>query len=199
WKNGIQSIAALALLTGAALTNAQTPEDALTPGNAAEPTVMAVRIVKEDGQVLSEAPPGIAIETGKPLDRRKVAESLRALYRMGNYSDLHAVSTPVAEGVRLDFVVKENLFFNLVRIVGLTPPPTDASAAAAMQLALGQTYRKAAVAEAVERLRETLRDEGLYKAEISAEEVPHPETHQMDIVVHVKPGPRARVGAIQLK
>ena len=32
-----------------------------------------------------------------------------------------------------------------------------------------------------------------------AETAPHPETHQMDIVVHVKPGRRARVGIIQLK
>src|SRR5260370_40591074 len=58
---------------------------------------------------------------------------------------------------------------------------------------------QAAVNEALERLRESLREEGLYRAEDSAETVPHPETHQMDIVVHVKPGPRARVGIIQLK
>src|SRR5712692_2955538 len=105
----------------------------------------------------------------------------------------------MADGVRLDFVVRENLFFNQVRIEGLKAPPSDASAAAAMQLALGQTYRRAAVDEAVERLQETLRDEGLYQAKVSAETAPHPETHQMDIIVHVKPGPRARVGIIQLK
>ena len=68
-----------------------------------------------------------------------------------------------------------------------------------MQLTLGQTFRRAAVDEALERLRETLREEGLYRAEVSAEEIPHPETHQMDIVVHVKPGPRARVEVIRLK
>ena len=96
-------------------------------------------------------------------------------------------------------MARENLFFNQVRIEGLTAPPSDASAAAAMQLTLGQTYRQAAVTEALERLRETLRDEGLYQAEVSAETAPHAETHQMDIVVHVKPGPRARVGAIHLK
>jgi len=67
-----------------------------------------------------------------------------------------------------------------------------------MQLTLGQTTAGRRN-EALERLRETLRDEGLYQAEVSAETVPHPETHQMDIVVHVKPGPRARVGFIQLK
>ncbi len=190
----------LALLTGAARTHAQAPQDTASPSVAKEdPKILAIRIVKEDGEVLSDSPSGIALETGKTLDRGKIAESLRALYRTGDYADLRAVVTPQSNGVRLDFVVRENLFFNQVRIEGLSAPPSDASAAAAMQLTLGQTYRKAAVDEALERLRETLRDEGLYEAEVSAETVPHTETHQMDIVVHVKPGPRARVGIIQLK
>src|ERR1700674_3554873 len=198
--NGLRGIFALALLTGAAPTRAQAPPSTSVTGvGKEEPKIAAIRIVKEDGQVLSDSPSGIAVETGKALDRGKVADSLRVLYRTGDYADLRAVVTPVADGVRLDLVVRENLFFNQVRIEGLTAPPSDASAAAAMQLTLGQTYRQVAVTEALERLRETLREEGLYQAEVSAETVPHAETHQMDIVVHVKPGPRARVGIIQLK
>jgi outer membrane protein insertion porin family len=199
WANGLRGIVALALLTGAAPTRGQTPQDTSVAGVAKEePKIVAIRIVKEDGQVLSEAPSGITVEPGKALERGKIAESLRALYRTGDYADLRAVVTPLADGVRLDFVVRENLFFNQVRIEGLTSPPSDASAAAAMQLTLGQTYRRAAVDEGLERLRETLRDEGLYQAEVSAETLPYAETHQIDIVVHVKPGRRARVGMIQL-
>src|SRR6266849_9522645 len=130
--NGLRGIVALALLTGAASTRAQTPQDNSTPGVAKEePKIVAIRIVKEDGQVLSDSPSGIAIETGKAPDRGKIAESLRTLYRTGDYADLNAVVTPMADGVRLDFVVRENLFFNQVRIEGLTAPPSDASAAAA--------------------------------------------------------------------
>src|SRR5437879_5495864 len=200
WGNGLRGIVALALLTGAASTHAQIAQDGSTGGvGKEEPKIVAVRIVKENGEVLSNTSPGIAVETGKPLDRGKVAESLRALYRTGDYSDLRAVVTPEADGARLDFVVRENLFFNQVRIEGLSAPPSEASAAAAMQIALGQTYRRAIVDEALERLRETLRDEGLYRAEVSAETAPHPEIHQMDIIVHVKSGPRARVGNIQMK
>ena len=177
----------------------QTPPNATITNTAAEPMLVAVRIVKEDGTVLSEAPAGITVEAGKALDREKVAESMRALYRTGSFSDLRAVAVHVEGGVRLDFVARENLFFNQVRIEGLSAPPSDASAAAAMQLTLGQTYRKSAVTEALERLKETLREEGLYLAEVSAEGLPHAETHEMDIVVHVKPGPRARVQAVRLK
>ncbi len=200
WNYGLRGIVALALLTGAAPTRGQTPQDISVADNTKEePKIVAIRIVKEDGQVLSESPAGITVETGKALDRGRIAESLRALYRTGEYADLRAVVTPVTDGARLDFVVRENLFFNRVRIEGLTAPPSDSSAAAAMQLALGQTYRRTVLDEALDRLRDTLREEGLYQAEVSAKTVPHEETHQMDIVVHVKPGPRARVGSIQLK
>jgi len=200
WANGLRGIVAFALLWGAAEARGHTPQRA-SPASVVneEPRIVAMRIVKEDGQVLSDSPTGIAVETGKPLDRGKIAESLRTLYRTGDYADLRAVVSPVTEGVRLDFVVRENLFFNQVRIEGLSAPPSDASAAAAMQLALGQAYRQAIVDEGLERLRETLRDEGLYQAQVWAETVPHEDTHQMDIVVHVKPGRRARVAAIQLR
>ena len=195
-------IVAFGLLLGLTPTHSQSPTQQVTASEkvASEPVVVSVRIVREpDNRVLAESPSGISVETGKPLDGEKIAESLRALYKTGDYADLKAVVTPVTDGLRLDFVARENLFFNLVRIEGLEAPPTEASAAAAMQIGLGQTYRKQIVDEALERLRETLREEGLYQAEVSAETLPHPDTHQMDIVVHVKPGPRAHVSGIQLK
>lgn len=198
---GTWGIVAFGLLLGAAPIHSQAPGEG-TPSDKAvsEPVVVAVRIVREsDGKVLVESPSGISVETGKPLDRERVAESLRALYKTGDYANLKAVVMPVTDGVRLDFVARENLFFNLVRLEGLEPPPTEASAAAAMQIGLGQTYRKQTVDEALERLRETLREEGLYQAEVSGETLPHPDTHQMDIVVQVKPGQRAHVSGIQLK
>lgn len=77
---------------------------------AEQPVVVATRVVSEDGRVLSEPVKGINVEIGKPLDRTKVAESLRLLYKTGDYSDLRAVIVPVPGGVRLDFVARENLF-----------------------------------------------------------------------------------------
>jgi outer membrane protein insertion porin family len=209
WANGICRMVVFALLAGATFAHAQAQQAAppVTPPSGPseavpvpnDAPVLAMRIVAEDGRVLSESPTGLSVEICKPLDRARVGESLRALYRTGDYADLQAVAIPVQGGVRLDFIARENLFFNQVQIRGLIAPPTEASAVATMQLSLGQVYRRAAVDEALDRLRETLRDEGLYTAEVSAETVPHPDTHQMDVIVHVKPGPRARVGEIQLK
>ena len=159
---------------------------------------MEVRLRTEAGQAAT-LPAGFPIQEGKPLDRKQVAEALRILYRTGDYADLKAVSTPVEGGVRLEFIARENLFFSEITIEGLTPPPSDASAAAAMQITLGQTYRRAILDEALDRLKEALREDGLYQAQVFAETAPHPKTREIDIVVHIQPGPRARVGAIHLK
>src|SRR3984957_18384979 len=200
WANGLRGVVALALLSGVATTRAQTPQSSTAAAEPAEqPIVVATRVVADDGRVLREPVKGINVEIGKPLDRTKVAQSLRLLYKTGDYSDLRAGLPPRPGGGRLDFVARENLFFNQVLIDGLVPPPSEASAVAATQLNLGQTFRAALVDEAADRLRDTLRQEGLYTAEIKTETVPHPETHQMDVIFHIKSGPRARVGTIQLK
>ena len=196
---GFRRIAVFALLLGAARSYGQTQAEVRVHAAEMEAPVVAVRIVREDGRVLSESPSGISVELGKPLNRDQLARSIRTLYGTGDYADLRAVTTPGGSGVRLDFVVRENLFFNRVLVEGLTPPPTDASAAAAMQLTLGHPYQPKDVEEGLSRLRDVLKDEGLYTAQVSAENVPHPDTHQMDILVHVKPGPRARVESVQLK
>src|SRR5260370_9139200 len=181
WANGLRGVVALALLTGGSLARAKTAQETAVRGVEKEdPKVVAIGIVKEDGQVLSDSPSGITVETGKALDRGEIAESLRTLYRTGDYADLQAVVTPVADGVRLDFVVRENLFFNQVRIEGLVAPPSEASAAAAMQLVLGQTYRRAAADEGRERLRETLRDEGVFQAQNSPKPAPPPRRPTTD-------------------
>jgi len=191
---------ALVLLLAVVRTCGQTPSRAETArsGTIEPAPIVAVRIVNEQGMVLKDSPAGLPIEIGKPLDRDKVAQSIRTLYATGDYADLKAMVTPVGSGVRLDFVVRENLFFNQVIIVGLTAPPTDASAVAAMQLALGKPFRQAEVNEGLERLRDVLKEEGLYTAKVSAENRPHPEKHAMDVIVHIQAGPRARVESVKL-
>ncbi|HEY6388007.1 MAG TPA: POTRA domain-containing protein, partial [Candidatus Acidoferrum sp.] len=199
WCRELRGTVVFALLFVAARSygQAQAERQAQTP-KAGGP-VVAVQIVTEDGRVLSESPSGLAVEVGKPLNREQVAQSLRALHGLGDYTDLRAVVTPVDSGVRLDFVVRESIFFNRVLIDGLTPPPTDTSAAAAMQITLGRPFRQEDVDEGLARLRDVLKEEGLYTAQVSAENVPYPATHQMDILVHVKPGLRARVASVELK
>jgi outer membrane protein insertion porin family len=179
---------------------AATRETTNEQGPAPEKTrmVVSVRVVTEDGHVISESPKGLAAEAGRPLDRDQVAASLRALYRTGDYANIRAEEEAVEGGARLDFVVQENLFFNQISIQGLQPPPNESSAVAAMQITLGDVYRPATLATALQRLQAILQEEGLYQSKVLPETLPHRDTHQMDIMVHVTTGPRARVSAVQL-
>ncbi len=101
--------------------------------------------------------------------------------------------------MRVDFIVRRNYYNNVVRIDGLKDPPKDPAALAALRLNLGEPFRESAVHEAIGRLQDLLRSEGLYLAKITFDLGPHDDTRQMDITVHVDPGARSLVGNITVK
>jgi outer membrane protein insertion porin family len=195
WDNGLRVVLLLMLFSGWARC-AQQPS---SPQSATQASLIVreVRIVKKDGTVLPTKP-GITVEVEEPLNRGAVAESIRNLYKTGDFANIAVQEVARDDGIRLDFVVDENLFINRIVVLGLKPPPTEASAAGSMQLNLGQTYRENDVQDALARLTDTLHEEGLYQAKITVDRQAHPETHQLDILVHVVSGPRVRLGKIQL-
>ena len=197
--NGLRGLALLAVLLGCGVAHGQDATAKSPTENINEAAkVVEVRLVREDGQALPKMPPGAPVEVGKPLLRSDVAEAVRVLYKTGDYADIRAVSTPADGGVRLDFVVKENLYINQVLIFGLKEPPSESSAVAAMQLSLGQTYHPADIQDALERLRGVLKEEGLYQAKVTVEAKAYPATHQLDVIAHVEPGPRVRLSNLEL-
>ena len=94
------------------------------------PRVVAVRIVAESGAVLEENPARLTLQPGQSFSLDAERQTLRELFRTGLYAALRAVLTPVAGGVRLDYVVSPNLFINQVRVTGLREPPSDGLAEA---------------------------------------------------------------------
>src|SRR5271170_4572519 len=93
WAYGLRAIVAIPLLCGGALAHGQTVPvagDVAAPARTAIPegVVVAVRVVTEDGRVLSDCPRGVPVEIGKPLAGADVAASLKALYRTGDFSYL---------------------------------------------------------------------------------------------------------------
>ena len=163
------------------------------------PRVVAVRVVTESGSVLEQNPPQLTLQPGQPFSMEAESTSLRELFRTGRYADLRAELTDVPGGVRLDFVVRQNFYINRVQIEGLREPPGEALALSALRLNVGEIFRESDMKDAVDRLRQTLEDDGQYQAKIDYETTPHPDTLQMDILVRVTPGPRARIGAITIQ
>ena len=204
WGNILRVVALLMPLLGDTSMCAQAAkEDKPASQEKLEPLpagpVQEIRVVDEAGKVLSTNPKGLVIKIGGPLNRDDVASSIRTLYATGDYADLKAVATPENGGIRLDFVVRKNMYINHVVIEGLKPPPSEASASGAMQLSLGQTYLAEDLDEAAARLKDTLQQDGLYQAKVTVEQEPHPETQQLDVTVKVDPGPRVRLGQVELQ
>src|SRR5512135_573222 len=163
------------------------------------PHVVAVRVVGESGAVLEQNPSRLTLQPGQPFSMEAESASLRELFRSGRYADLRAELADVPGGVRLDFVVRQNLYINRVQIEGLHEPPGEGLALSALRLNVGEPFRESDMKEALDRLRQTFEDDGQYQAKLDYVTTPHPDTLQMDILVRVTAGPRARIGAITIQ
>ncbi|HYL68153.1 MAG TPA: POTRA domain-containing protein [Candidatus Limnocylindria bacterium] len=156
--------------------------------------IAEIHIVDDTGKPISGKLPALALEPGKPFDFAAERGSLRTLYLTGDYSDIRVTAVTEADALHVEFIVRRNYFNNVVRIEGLKEPPTEPAALAALRLGLGEPFRESALREAIVRLQDALRADGLYLSKSSWNLLPHEDTRQMDITIHVDPGPRARVG-----
>jgi outer membrane protein insertion porin family len=163
------------------------------------PRIVAVRVVADSGAVLEQNPPKLTIQPGQPFSMEAESASLRELFRSGRYADLRAEVTDVPGGVRLDFVVRQNMYINRVLIEGLREPPGEALAISSLRLNVGEPFHESDMKDAFDRLRQTLEDDGQYQAKLSYTTTPHPDTLQIDILVRIAAGPRARIGAITVQ
>ena len=161
--------------------------------------VAEVRVVYETGATAAQPVPPLPLAVGKPFDFADERESLRTLYRMGDYSDIRVAATPGPSGLRVDFVVQQNYYNNVIRIDGLKSPPSAPAALASLRMALGEPFRESSLEEGIGRLEDVLHDEGLYLAKITWSLEPHSDTREMDILVHLDPGPRARIDGISMQ
>lgn len=177
---------------GAASGQTQQTQDALIEGRA----VTEILIVDDTGRSVTNALPSLPLQVGKPFDFAQERESLRQLYRLGDYSDIRVTASSEGSGVRITFVVQQNYYNNVVHAEGLKEPPSESAALAAMRLSLGEPFRQSSLVDGIQRLQETLLGDGLYLANIKWSLEPHSDTRQMDVTVTVDPGPRARIGSV---
>ncbi len=193
--------AAHAQLSGAAAVPAQRAPDASAEQIArweGRP-VAEVRVVSDSGELVAQNPPDLPLSAGHAYDSEAARASLRKLFASGNYADLREEIQEVPGGLRVDYVARRNLYISVVRIEGLKEPPSESKAFAALRLNAGEAFRESELKDALARLADALRDDGLYEAQLRVESLPDPPTHQMSLIVHLTPGRRARTGAITLQ
>jgi outer membrane protein insertion porin family len=160
--------------------------------------VSEVRVVTEEGRLLERNPRQLALQPGQPYRTEAEQTALKQLFRTGLYATIRTVVRPAGEALQVEFVVRENDFIGVVRLAGFKEPPSEARALATLGLGLGEPFSAATMEEALERLRQLFAEDGLFRAVLSVQLERDPATHEVNIVVNVQPGPRARVGTIHL-
>ncbi len=161
--------------------------------------VTEIRVLDDSGRLLPGNTLALPLQEGKPFDFAAERDSLRALYRTGDFANIRVLVTHLAQGLRVDFVGQRNFYNNVIRVQGLKDPPSEAAALASMRLGLGEPFRESSLQEAIDRLKDTLRNEGLYQADVRWTLTPHDDTRQMDVLVTVLPGPRAVIASFNVK
>ena len=134
----------------------------------------------------------LPIHAGEALRAADIPIALQRLYATGEYSDIAVDAAPVDGGVRLTFITRLAYFVGRVVVYGASEPPSAGQLEAATKLQLGTHYAEQNVRQARENIEDSLRRNGFYRALVSYREIPHVETHQMDVEFSIHTGARAR-------
>ena len=137
---------------------------------------------------------------GRPLDRDLVRDSVKVLFDSGLFADIQVEADKTADDqVILTFTTVANYFIGAVTVDGDPGRPSANQIVSATKFQLGEIYSPEKLERAQKSILQLMSDNGFYRASLTHDEHPHPETNQMDILFKVSPGAAAQVGVISLK
>ncbi|HXP16457.1 MAG TPA: POTRA domain-containing protein [Terriglobales bacterium] len=139
----------------------------------------------------------IAQKEGEPLQRESVRLSIQTLHATGRFADIQVEAERAGDGqVKLAFHTRPNFFVGEIFVEGAPNPPAANQVVNASKLQLGELFVREKLEHALDNVRQLMEQNGYYRSIVSAQDLPHPETQQMDIRFRITPGPQARVGRV---
>jgi outer membrane protein insertion porin family len=139
-------------------------------------------------------------KVGQPLGRELVRDSVRTLFDTGLFADIQVrAEKPSPDEVILSFATINNYFVGSVTVDGEPGRPSANQIVSATKFQLGEVYTPEKLDRANKNILQLMSDNGFYRASVSHEEHPHPETTQMDVLFHVSAGTPATVGEISVQ
>lgn len=133
---------------------------------------------------------------GVPLDREKVAESLRRIFATGLFDSIEVDGTREGEGVALRFRGKPRMFIGVVTVDGAKGATINTQLQRASRLNSGTRFTTAKMSQALDQMKLALDENGYHEAAITYELKENRDQQLVDIAFHVVSGPQARVGTV---
>ena len=142
----------------------------------------------------------LTLKPGDALETTKVSSSIKALFATGKYSNIQAEADENADGrVVLTFTVQEKYFVGDVSLDGLPKgAPALRQLLDATKLQLGRPYSEVDVKRAMDQMSGVMEDNGYYTSTFTYDREAQPKSRQINIRFHVKPGPLAKVGTVEV-
>src|ERR1700758_1017129 len=179
----------------------QTPNPALCP--ISEYLGLPVRDIRGGGVATREKEHLIQLlpqKAGQPLDRELVRQSLKVLFDSGLFADVQVLAEKTPDNqVVLTFTTVNNYFIGSIAAEGDPGRPSANQIVSATKLQLGEVYSPEKLQRANKNILQVMADNGYYRASVTHDEHPHPETSQIDITFRISPGLSASVGEVNLK
>ncbi|HEY7617262.1 MAG TPA: outer membrane protein assembly factor BamA [Terriglobales bacterium] len=141
----------------------------------------------------------IPIREGDTLRRERVRESIQALHGTGRFADIRVEAEHAGQGgVSLNFLTEANYFVGSITVEGLRGKPTSGQVANASKLQLGEVFTAEKLERGLKNIRQLMEESGFYRYALETEELRHPETQQIDLLLRITPGEQAHVGRISI-
>jgi outer membrane protein insertion porin family len=138
-------------------------------------------------------------KVGEPLDRDRVHDSVNMLFNTGVFADIKVEAEKTEDDqVVLTFAMMSNYFIGSVSVEGEQGRPSANQIISTTKFQLGEVYSPEKLERARKNILQLMADNGFYRATLTFEEHPHPETNQMDVIFRVNPGTPAQVGEVNV-
>ncbi len=136
---------------------------------------------------------------GQPLDRDHIRDGIVALYNTGLFSDIQVEADNLSSNqVAITFVTVANFFVGTISVTGEPSRPSTNQIISTTKLQLGEIYTTDKLERAKQNILQSLAENGYYRATITAEEHPRPDTSQMDVIFHLSVGAPAHIGQVSI-
>jgi outer membrane protein assembly complex protein YaeT len=145
---------------------------------------------------LTDVSDQLAQAVGAPLERENLASSLHQLFATGLYETVEANATRDGDGVDLVFRGRPRIFVGRVTVSGAKGATINTQLERASRLNAGTRFTEERAAQAIDRMRQALSDDGYHEPSIAYVLSPHPDEQSVDIAFTVNSGVRARVGTV---
>jgi outer membrane protein assembly complex protein YaeT len=157
-------------------------------------TIVRVEFEPEDQPLTkAEIEKRVPFHAGSIFHERELRAALQNLYSSGRYANLAVDASGEGAGLALRFITERAYFVGRIEVVGAKQPPNESQLVSAAKLRAGALYTTADKNQALESLELLLRQNGFYKADVTADVDYEPQYEQAHVTFNINAGKRAKL------